>query len=232
MLVRRCRFCVVLSAVFAIAAFAPRTALAGMPSPFPTLTDWGALRLSAISFFVVVVLLSALGVRWLWNALAADFPRLPQIRYRTALAAVLLWGLALVVVLTMIAGARELLTPGAWRSEGRLYTVAPPPPADPQHLLERQDNLNRFKTALLDYAAKNHGRFPPADEPSLQSAPWQIPGGTGMRYMVLPGRTVENRQIVAFEPALYDERLVLWTDGEVAAVTSAELRRQLGEDHP
>ena len=49
----------------------PTPALAGMPSV--DLSDWAALRVEAISFFLLVLLGSAAVVRWLWNSLAADF---------------------------------------------------------------------------------------------------------------------------------------------------------------
>lgn len=73
-------------------------------------------RIQAVSFFVAGILLSAFLVRGLWNFLALDFPRLPRLSYAKATALVLLWGLLFVVVLTMISGARELMTPGAWKS--------------------------------------------------------------------------------------------------------------------
>ena len=43
------------------------------------------LRYEAISFFLVVLLLSALVVRWLWNRLALDFPKLPRMTFGKAL---------------------------------------------------------------------------------------------------------------------------------------------------
>src|SRR5687767_15824936 len=103
-----------------LASAAP--ARAGMPSF--TLTDAASLRLQSISFFLVVFLLSALVIRWIWNALTTDFPRLPRLSYPKALGLVALWGLLFLLVLTMISGARELLTPGAWKKdEGLTYTL-------------------------------------------------------------------------------------------------------------
>ena len=76
-------------------------------------SDWAQMRVEALSFFVAAVLVSTAVVRWLWNYLAAEFPRMPRLTYKKALAVVLLWGLVATLVLMMIAGARELLTPGA-----------------------------------------------------------------------------------------------------------------------
>jgi hypothetical protein len=80
-------------------------------------------RLQTISFFLVGLAISTLGVRTLWNVLARDFPRMPRLTYFKALVLVLLWGFAFIVVLTMIAGARELMTPGAWKKNGLTYSV-------------------------------------------------------------------------------------------------------------
>ncbi len=71
-------------------------------------------------------------VQFLWNSLAKDFPKLlPRMRFSQALAFVLLLGTLFVIVLTMISGARELLTPGAWKKTGWTYTLPPEePPAN------------------------------------------------------------------------------------------------------
>jgi hypothetical protein len=83
----------------------------------------------AISFFLVVLLASAMAVRWLWNGLAREFPRLPRLPYGKALAVVLLWGLLFLVVLTMIATARDLMMPGMWEKKWLLYRTAGLPQA-------------------------------------------------------------------------------------------------------
>jgi hypothetical protein len=105
-------------------------ALAGMPSPLPMdvakvlrLTEPAEMRLETISFFSAALLISPLVVRGLWNSVARDFPRLPRITYGKSLALVLIWGLLFLVVLTMIAATRELMTPGTWQKQGLLYTL-------------------------------------------------------------------------------------------------------------
>src|SRR5438270_1167539 len=104
--------------------------LAGMPSV--SLSDAASLRLQTISFFLVLFLGSAVVIRWGWNALRTDFPRLPRLSYGRALGLVGLWGLLFLLVLTMISGARELMTPGAWKKDGPTYTLNDnKPPATP-----------------------------------------------------------------------------------------------------
>jgi hypothetical protein len=113
-----------LVAVFGGLAFTLCTAEARAGMPTPVLTDWAQIRFETISFFVAVILVGAAVICWLWNSLAKDFTALPRLRYRRALAMVVLLGLFLALVLTMIAGARELLTPGAWQKQGLVYKVA------------------------------------------------------------------------------------------------------------
>ena len=106
----------------ATTAALPQIALAGMPAPY-TLTEVARLRVETISFFLVVLLASAALVGWVWNGLRAGFPRLPRLNYWRALGVVALWGLLFSVVLAMISGARELMTPGAWEKQGATYRL-------------------------------------------------------------------------------------------------------------
>src|SRR5262245_50280559 len=95
-------------------------AMAGMPSF--TLTEVGRLRVETISFFLMLLLGSAWLIQWLWNMLCEDF-RLPRLSYAKALGITVLWGLLFILVLTMISGARELMTPGAWKKGGVTYRL-------------------------------------------------------------------------------------------------------------
>jgi drug/metabolite transporter (DMT)-like permease len=104
--------------------------IAGMPSVLPEdlptilrLNEEPHQRLQVISFFLLAICLTAAAVMALWNVLARDFPRLPRLNFPKALSLVVLCGLLFVVVLTMISGARELMTPGAWKKSGITYTV-------------------------------------------------------------------------------------------------------------
>jgi hypothetical protein len=100
-------------------------ALAGMPAPI-TLREMARLRIEAISFFLMVLLASAKLIQWLWNGLRASPSRIPRLTYPKSVGLVALWGLLFVVVLAMISGARELMTPGAWKQEGATYRLVPP----------------------------------------------------------------------------------------------------------
>lgn len=102
----------------------------GMPSPLPEdlptylrLNEEPHERFQAISFFLVGILLSSAAVMFLWNSLARDITVLPKLTIGKAFAIVILWGLVFVLVLTMISGARELMTPGAWKKTGVTYSL-------------------------------------------------------------------------------------------------------------
>ena len=233
------RFLPISTACVAI-LFCPKIALAGMPSPH--LTDLARLRFETISFFLVVLLLSALVIGWLWNWLRADFPRLPRLTYGKSLAMVVLWGLLAIVVLTMISGARELLTPGAWKKDGLLYKLADEPPemsqTDSTGL--RAGQFQTLKRALWAYALAHEGRFPPerdefppeGDAAEVAGSHWEVPTVAGMSYGYVVGRSIGDSQaILAYEPEVFEgARLVLLTDGTVAVMSSADIRTELEQE--
>jgi hypothetical protein len=115
----------------------PNFAWAGMPTPLPIdvprilrVNDTALERLQVISFFLVTFLVCSAIVMLLWNYVQRDFPRLPRLSFGKAAAGVFLWGMLFIVVLTMISGARELMTPGAWKKEGVTYRLADEPAAE------------------------------------------------------------------------------------------------------
>jgi hypothetical protein len=213
-----------------------------MPAPLPSnpeqvlrLNDSAGARLQTISFFLAGLLLCAAVVRWLWNYLQRDFPGLPRLSYGKALAGVLLWGLLFVIVLTMISGARELMTPGAWRKMGLTYRLAGDagrgPEASPVEL--RRQHLERLRLALWHFAATHNGRFPSASEAAeIPEELWTVPESGDLRYVYVPGLSAAGRAVpLVYEPELEaDRRLVLRTNGDVSGMNSAEIARlQRGE---
>lgn len=204
--------------------------------PSVTLTELARMRIEAISFFVVVFLVCAWVVQRLWNALRADFPRLPRLGFWRAVGVVTLWAFLFVLVLTMISGARELMTPGAWRKEGLTYKVrevqdALPPDSEPKS--ERRHALDRLRVALWTYARSHDDTFP-ADEASAPEIPeevWRLPGPSGARYLYKGGQKpgpAAGATPLAFEPAVFgSSRLVLLTSGAVESMLTSELTRRL-----
>jgi hypothetical protein len=209
----------------------PAVAQAGMPSI--NLTDIARMRLDAISFFAAGFLASAWGIQRLWNLLQRDFTRLPRLTFKAAAGVVFLWGILFVLVLTMISGARELMTPGAWEKQGVTFKLASqntadrPPEKSDALSHRREQQLRKLHVALLDYAARHDGRYPPADEiESMDSEHWCLPDRQGGRYLYVPGRSINTpAAIVAYEPLVYDDRqLVLHTDGRIKPMAVHELQ--------
>ena len=214
----------------------PCLAEAGMPSPLPTdnvvrkvLLDVSAKqRLQTVSFFLLGILLSAAVVRWLWNVVQRDFPRLPRLSFGKALAGVLLWGLLFVVVLTMISGARELMTPGAWRKQDFTYKLPEVKglAAEASPEIVRRQHLEKLRTALWHFAATHNGRFPSSDEiTAIPNELWTAPEPGTMRYLYVPGISAGHSPIVlAYEPELdFGPRLVLHANGDILSKRSEEL---------
>ena len=107
--------------------------LAGMPAILPdswhfepSLHEAVIRRFDAISFFAFIFLMSTWIVQGLWNYLARDWQALPRISFGRAFCLVLLLGMLFAIVLTMISGARELMTPGAWEKQGWTYQLSQP----------------------------------------------------------------------------------------------------------
>lgn len=116
----------IISFALIASAFGSSVAHAGMPSVSYTISEASKLRIETLSFFVAGFFLSALGIMWLWNYLARDFTILPRLTYGRAVVLVTLWGLLFILILTMISGARELMTPGAWEKDGVTSKLAQP----------------------------------------------------------------------------------------------------------
>jgi hypothetical protein len=213
----------------------PRAVVAGMPGV--DITDMAFARVSTISFFLLVLLLCAWAVKAIWNSLTADLPRLPRLSYGKACGLVVLWGLLFLLVLTMISGARELMTPGAWVKDGYLHKLADTPAAAPRPLpetLARDAKLVQLRGALWTYARNHDGTFPPDDRATAEVPEelWQVPNPSGMRYLYVSGRTLGQRgAIVAYEPGLYgSSRMALTADGDIRTLSLDALRQALGPE--
>jgi hypothetical protein len=203
----------------------PSGLIAGMPNI--ELSDIGKLRWDSISFFLVIFLLSAAGGRWLWNRLTLDFPQLPKITYKTALSATFLWGLLFLLVLTMISGARELLTPGAWKKSGVTYTLDDPQVPLPSGAMQHEHpwHLEVLRSLLWAYAASHDGQFPDSIETSgIAPELWKQPGNGNISYGYHGGLKLSDPpQPLVFEYQTDNEAvpLVLNTDGAINPITMA-----------
>ncbi len=210
----------------AAAVFAdPGIAGAGMPTV--TLTDVARMRVENISFFLAGLLLSSAAIQFLWNRLRGDIPILPRLSYGKALGVVVLWGLLFVLVLTMISGARELMTPGAWDKQGRTYRLAGSTAASSDATASRdqarRQKLEELRVALWGYAAAHQGQFPPdRTSPAIPADKWTVPDPSGMRYLYEVGQAAgRGNTPLAYEPELFgSRRFVLFTNGDIREMDS------------
>jgi hypothetical protein len=211
--------------VFAMAALPGASALGGMTSY--DLSDTARLRLEDISFFLLLLALCSLGIRALWNGFARDFPRLPRLSWGRAAALTALLSLALLLVLSMISGARELLTPQAWRRQGTGYRLNAEA-SEPQ----RRQSLEALRVALFAYAREHGGKFPPHDfVPEIPDKLWQSPDGAGTHYIYASGEKAQTGQsMIACEPPAFgDKRFALLADGQIVKLSSDEIRQRLSQ---
>ena len=223
---------------FAVAAcvlwVTAETASAGMRPP-PRLTDLGRFRLEVISFFAAAILALSGVVQVLWNVLRKDFGSLPRLTYGKACGVVMLWGLLFVVVLAMISGARELMTPGAWESRDdggyRLADVGEPAQLE----FARRRQMERLRDALWSYAKGNGGRFPPHElAPGIADEAWETLHPSRLRFLYVPGRSADaGRGVVAYEPGVYgSQRLTLTSDGAIGFRRLDEIRAEVDREAP
>jgi len=186
------------------------------------LNDVVRLRLQDVSFFTVLLLLCGLGVRFLWNYVAKDLPRLPRLSFGRALALTGLLSLFMLLVLSMISGARELLTPGAWRKQGDEYRLS-----DSAGEPMRRQSMEALRATLMTFANSHDGNFPSHDYvPEIPEKIWQSPNSKGTRYIYFGGGRVAATNIIACEPLDFGEhRFVLFGSGEIKRLSTTEIRR-------
>lgn len=192
-----------------------------------TLTDIARTRIDALSFFVVTYLLICWVVKLLWNHLGKTFPALPRLDYRRALGLVFVTGLMFYVVLTMISGARELLTPGAWEKQGVGYRLRENG-VSALGKEERRGRLRDLQSAIWAYVKTHDGMAPPGPfAAGMPSVLWEFPGGGFYCLMhgVKPG---VGRDILVYEPsAAGARRFVLLADGAIEDFAEGELKRRI-----
>lgn len=240
-----------LFAVFVVLLAVTSEARAGMPSVTVAdvsremskasrtgLTDLARQRIEVISFFLVGLLICTGIIQRVWNSLRKDLPVLPRLSYARALGIIVLWGLLFVLVLTMISGARELMTPGAWEKKGVTYRLTPQTPIESE-IAARYESLRKLGEKLVGHAKVHHGEFPKsAIIPEIDESFWQVPTSAGGRYLYVGGRLVDEETPympgpLAYEPgSVGPDRLVLMTDGTIRWMPATEIKRALSSGEP
>lgn len=211
----------------------PQPALAGMPSI--TLSDLAAMRLEGISFFVGILLLIAYVIKRMWNFFRKDFPNLPELNFKKSLGLVLLWGLAFHLVLSMITGTREIMTPKAWEREGLIYKL--------KNSIEKNENggeivlakmrrekLSTLRTALWSHAQNHKGKFPPGPQAAeIPNEAWNVLQESNLRFRYVKGLKADVGHVpLVYEPGVYGEyRYVLFTDGKIQRIDIESIHQRI-----
>lgn len=203
------------------------TASAGMT--VVTLTEIARARLDALSFFLFSYLVISWVVKGIWNQLGKSFESLPKLKFRQALGVVFVSGLLFYVVLTMISGARELLTPGAWEKQGSGYRLRGEEVAS-MSKAERRHAMVALKNAIWGYAKSSGGKAPSGPYGGeVEARLWNF-GETGM-YALVPGvKPGGGREVMVYEPSSAGgRRFVLLADGTIEDRAEGDLKRELDE---
>jgi hypothetical protein len=185
------------------------------------LRDIYRVRFEEMSFFIVLFAACAVFLKFLWNHAVKGFPAIPRLKLRHSFSLALLFGVATLLILTMISGIREVLTPEAWRRQGSSYRLN----SSAQEPVRRR-SLEQLRAALFEYAQNHQGQFPPHDYvPEIADKLWQAPDQLGSHYVYSGGLTTNNSHaLLAFEPPNFgDQRLALRASGEIAFLSQAEI---------
>ncbi len=185
------------------------------------LRDIYRMRLEEISFFVVLLFACVFVVKFLWNHAFKDSARVPRLKFTQSLCLTTLFGLSTLLVLTMISGIREVLTPEAWRHQGTSYRLNAPT----QEPVRRR-SLEHLRSALLDYGRSHGGQFPPHDfGAEIHSKLWESPDPDGTRYLYTGGLTTnDTERLLVIEPANFgDRRMGLKVSGQIEFLTPADI---------
>jgi hypothetical protein len=215
-----------LNAILGIGLFGIQPLQAGMTSY--GIDSIAGFRLQALSFFLMLLLFLSWGLKRLWNGLRGAFPSWPILTFRWAFSLLLLFGLLIHMVLTMIAGARELMTPGAWQKDGSRYRLRAIPGHDDVSRSQRLARLEEMKDRIWKYTLEHQGDVP--DGPFGGEIPWQewqaLSGGF---YCFLATKSIGGgREILLYEPAeAGTKRFVLLRDGSIEEWSESKINQAL-----
>jgi hypothetical protein len=204
------------------------TARAGMTAY--DLNDLVRLRLEDISFFALLLVGCSVCIKLIWNYVAKGIPQWPRISFGRSFALTFILSLTMLLVLSMISGARELLTPNVWRRQGSAYRLN-----DTASEPLRRQSIDFLRAALGAYAEHHGGKFPSHGFVSeIPEKLWQSPDSVGTRYIYISGLSVDSgTNVLACEPANFgEERFALLANGNVRKMRGTELRRALGLKEP
>ncbi len=194
---------------------------AGMPTVRLTPEVRGHLSGISSSLFVVLIVASFL-IFFCWNRFVRG-TELPKISWFKSIIVALLGGILFCLILVMIAGSRELLTPGAWKQNGVLYELADNQKDladmsayDPVTLVPMNDlpeslaaaryaAVVRLRNELVRFQHDHFGRLPENIVISdFDPAYWVIPVSGGLTFVYQP----KDPRYIVVMPQLNDSPIL------------------------
>lgn len=202
--------------------------LAGMPSL--SLNAPYVERLQAVSFFSVVIVMSSVLVLLGWNLFAGTLRTLKKLKYGEALFLTVLWGLASVVVLTMISGARELMTPGAWQRNGLTHKLkaGEVTPVD-EKKADRRSKIEQLQLLLMQYALTHEGQYPKTRQDSgFADNIWTMTDQPSLTYQYFENQKFHEAPVpIVSEQPIYDQVLMIFANGSIVEMEKAKAEEYL-----
>jgi hypothetical protein len=124
----------------------------------------------------------------------------------------------------MIAGARELMTPGAWVRVGTTYQLSATGGSDSQLRAARRRALEALREQLWAYARTHDDTLPPHEfVPEIPEEAWKTLDPTGARFVYFGGYRLGDPGVVAVEPrGMGSPRLALMANGVVTDVDTLQ----------
>ena len=198
------------------AVLVPSPVFAAIASPRLIVTDFGKNRLGEVSFFVFCFLIFTAGFCWIWNGFHKDFPQWPRFSFRGSLCVMFLWGTALTMVMSLVSSVRQSLTPAALESRlpGERLASMIIPTSNPE-VIDRRIRLQALWRSLFLYASSHESRFPnQISEVGIDVR--TADHATGLPYLMTPDlKLTSPRTIVASEPDIHQQRMLLFNDGTI-----------------
>ncbi|MDR3197998.1 MAG: hypothetical protein LBU34_09045 [Planctomycetaceae bacterium] len=210
--------------MFTVLLFSVSAVYAGMPTP--TLSRYGFEKLAGISTAVfIVMVVTAIPLKLCWNSLVAGSPHFKRMNYPKALGVVFLGGCFFSLVLAMVAGSRELFSPGAWIPNGIVsQTVFD---AEMERITKLRDNnehnlsvtryeaIRTLRNALQTFAQEHNGTLPASIEESKFGNLWLIPFAAGIHYEYFPETDSPETPLVREPDLLPDARFSIGRKFEI-----------------
>jgi hypothetical protein len=186
---------------------------AGMPSSLRLsqyVTKYGTERMIGLSTGVFLgLIVSTLLIRICWGVLVQG-TAWPKPTLTKSFAVTLLGGTLFFLVIVMIAGSRELFSPGAWEPDGVLYKLASSPPTHSDYTASQLVELKAARRAAI-VALRDHLKVSGnMDSETLRKKHltrelWTIPYAGGMQYDYHPEQDAGSW--LAVEPAALEYHL-------------------------